>query len=92
MMQSRLFFDEGGELDAGALWREVVPIARLVAVVGAAAFVPVALQMLVVETLGLVPVLATLLSVAIQFVLAVGAAVLLLYVVTRALRLADETA
>jgi hypothetical protein len=38
-----------------------------------------------------VPVLTALLSVATQFVLAVGAGVVLLYVVTRALRLADDS-
>lgn len=89
-MTSRLFFD-GDELDSGAVWREVVPLARLVAVVGAVALVPVTLQWLFVETLGLVPVLTALLSVATQFVLAVGAGVVLLYVVTRALRLADDS-
>jgi len=75
-MTSRLFFD-GDELDSGAVWREVVPLARLVAVVGAVA---------------LVPVTTALLSVATQFVLAVGTAVVLLYVVTRAIRLADDSA
>jgi len=90
-MTSRLFFD-GDELDSGAVWREVVPLARLVAVVGAVALVPLALQWLFVETLGLVPVLTALLSVATQFVLAVGTGVVLLYVVTRAIRLADDSA
>jgi len=81
-MTARLFFD-GGELDAGVVWREAVPLARLVAVVGAAALVPVLLQRFVVEALGLAPVLSTLLGVATQFVLAVGTGVVLLYVVAR---------
>lgn len=81
-MTGRLFFD-GDELDSGAVWREVVPLARLVAVVGAVALVPVVLQWLVVETLGLAPLLSTLLGLATQFVLAVGGAVVLLYVVAR---------
>jgi len=88
-MTARLFFD-GDELDAGVVWREAVPLARLVAVAGAAALVPVLLQRFVVESLGLVPVLSTLLGVATQFVLAVGTAVVLLYVVARANRLAAE--
>jgi hypothetical protein len=46
----------------------------------------------VVETLGLVPVFAVLFSVATQFVLAVGTAVVLLYVVARANRLAGDPA
>jgi hypothetical protein len=86
VMTGRLFFD-GDELDSGAVWREVVPLARLVAVVGAVALVPVTLQWLVVETLGLVPVTAAVLSVATQFVLAVGTAVVLLYVVARGVAL-----
>jgi len=90
-MTSRLFFD-GDELDSGAVWREAVPLARLVAVVGAVALVPVTLQWLVVETLGLVPVTTALLSVATQFVLAVGTGVVLLYVVVRGIRLADDSA
>lgn len=88
-MTGRLFFD-GDELDSGAVWREVVPLARLVAVVGAVALVPVVLQWLVVETLGLAPRLSMLLGLAIQFVLAVGAAVVLLYVVARGVTLGTD--
>jgi len=85
-MSSRVFFD-GGELDRAAVWREAVPLARLVAVAAVAVFVPVTVEWLVVETLGLVPVLATLLSLVTQFVAAVGGAVVLLYVVARGVAL-----
>lgn len=88
-MADRLFFD-GDELDTGAVWREAVPLARLVLAVGAVALVPVFLQWFLVETVGLLEYLTVLLSLATQFVAAVGAGVVLLYVVTRGLELAGE--
>lgn len=88
MESSRLFFDEG-TVNVDAVWGEAWALARLVALVGLAALLPLVLQWLVVETLGLVPVLATLLSVATQFVLAVGTGVVLVYAVARGVQLAD---
>lgn len=87
MSSSRLFFD-GDSLDVDAVLAEAAPLARLVAAVGAVALVPVALQWLLIETLGFVSVFASLLSVATQFVLAVGTGVVLLYVVVRGNELA----
>jgi len=88
-MTSRSFFD-GDELDAGAVYREALPVAALVAAFGAVALVPVFLQWLVVETLGFAPVLTGLLAFATQFVLAVGTGVVLVYVVARGTELAGE--
>lgn len=87
MTQSRLFF-EAGELDVDAVWAEAWALARLVAAVGAVALVPVVLQWLVVETLALAPALTAVLSLATQFVLAVGTGVVLVYVVARGTELA----
>jgi hypothetical protein len=88
VMAERLFFD-GDELDRDALYREAVPLARLVLAVAVVALVPVFLQWFLVETVGLLEYLTALLSLATQFVLAVGAGVVLLYVVTRGLELAE---
>jgi hypothetical protein len=88
MTSSRPFFD-GDSLDTDAVWAEARPLARLVAAVGAVALVPIVLQWLVVETLGLLPALTTALSLVTQFVLAVGTAVVLVYVVARGSTLAD---
>jgi uncharacterized membrane protein (UPF0182 family) len=88
-MASRLFFD-GDELDVAALDREARALARLILVVGAVALIPIAARWLLVETLGFVSVFATLLTVTAQFVLAVGTAVVLLYVVARGTELAGE--
>ncbi|MFC3477332.1 hypothetical protein [Halobacterium litoreum] len=87
-MASRLFFD-GNELDVGAVWREALPVAALVAAFGAAALVPVALNWLLVETMGFLSVFSVLLGFASQFVLAVGVGVVLLYVVARGNEIAE---
>ncbi|WP_336036332.1 hypothetical protein [Halobacterium yunchengense] len=88
MESSRLFF-EADVLDVDEVWTEAWALARLVAAVGAAALVPMALQWLVVETLGFASVFVTVLSLATQFVLAVGTGVVALYVVARGVQLAD---
>lgn len=86
-----MFFEESdGTLDTDRLLYEAVPLAQLVAVVAAVALVPVFLQMVVVEALGLTPWLHGLLGFASQFVLAVGAGLVLLYVVVRGTRIAGE--
>ncbi|WP_254829553.1 hypothetical protein [Haloglomus salinum] len=71
-------------LDTDQLLYEAVPVAKLVALVTLVAFVPFALQFGV----GGNEFLGVLFGVLGQFVLAVGAAVVLLYVVARARQLA----
>lgn len=70
-------------LDFDALRREAIPITALVALFGGLALVPFAVG------LALGGPLALLSAVVGQFVLAVGAAMLLLYVVTRGIQLAN---
>lgn len=81
-------------LDTDQLREEAVPLAKLVFVIGLVALIPVILQILFVETLGLVPVSLGLFqfvfAVMTQFVLAVGAGLVLIYVITRGLDLQSE--
>ncbi|WP_254523028.1 hypothetical protein [Natrinema caseinilyticum] len=92
MAPSRPFFDpQSGELDTDQLLEEAVPLAKLVAVVGAIALVPLVLQFLLLRIFAFVPVFSAVLSLAAQFVLAVGTGIVLLYVVARANQLVDES-
>ncbi|WP_135821460.1 hypothetical protein [Halostella litorea] len=76
---------ETGDLDLDRVMYEAVPIAKLVTLVGGVALVPFALAALAAPT-----AVAGLFVLATQFVLAVGSGVVLLYVVRRALQLADD--
>ncbi|WP_254529216.1 hypothetical protein [Natrinema gelatinilyticum] len=92
MPPSRPFFDpQSGELDTDQLLEESIPLAKLVAVVGALALVPLLLQFLLGQLLGFVPIFGAMLSIAAQFVLAVGTGIVLLYLVVRAFQLVDES-
>lgn len=91
MSPSRPFFTSpSGELDTEQIIDEAVPLAKLVGAVGVVALVPIFLQVLLVEILGIVPLLGALLTLAGQFVVAVGTGVVLMYVVVRANQLVDE--
>jgi hypothetical protein len=72
-------------LDFDALRREAIPITALVALFGGLALVPFAVGFTLAPS-----ELAVLFAVLGQLVLAVGAAMLLLYVVTRAIQLSGE--
>ena len=89
MSSSRLFFaSPSGELDTGRILYEALPLAKLVGVVGLVA--PVLLRVLLADILGLGSAFGLVLTLATQFVLAVGTGIVLLYVVVRANRIADE--
>lgn len=91
MQPSTPFVDpESGELDTDQIIYEAVPLAKLVALVGVVALVPFALTVLFAEALALTPALATVFSVATQFVLAVGGALVLMYVVARGTQLVGD--
>jgi hypothetical protein len=75
---------ETGSLDTDRLAYETIPLAKLIAAVGAIALVPLGIAFLLGET-----VVAALFALAGQFVLAVGTALVLLYVVVRGLQLAN---
>jgi hypothetical protein len=77
-----------GSLDTDQLRREAIPIASLFALFAGLALVPFGLSFAFAAGNS---ALGVLLAVAGQFVLAVGAAVVLLYVVTRAQQLADAS-
>lgn len=72
-----------GSIDVEAVLREAIPLAKLVALVAVVALVPFAIS----STLG---VFSTTFAILAQFVLAVGSGVVLLYVVARGIRLAEE--
>ncbi|WP_435344814.1 hypothetical protein [Haloarchaeobius sp. HRN-SO-5] len=91
MSSSRPFFTSpSGELDRGQILNEVRFLARLIGAVVLVALVPVVLQLLLVELLGAVSVFGFVLTLVTQFVLAVGTALVLIYVVVRANQLTGE--
>lgn len=71
-----------GSIDTEQVLREVVPLAKLIGLVAVAALIPFALAV----TLGITPILFTIVT---QFVLAVGSGIVLLYVIARAIQLAE---
>ncbi|QKY17497.1 hypothetical protein [Halorubrum sp. CBA1229] len=85
-MSSPPFIDQAsGELDLGQILSEALPLAGLVILFGGAAL----LLFLITLLVGPGGLLAGLLTVASQFVLAVGAGVVLMYVIARGIQLAD---
>lgn len=86
MSTTRPFFtSSSGELDTDRILYEAIPLAKLIGAVGLVALVPLFLQVVLEET-----ALGVLLTLAAQFVLAVGAGIVLVYVVVRANQIADE--
>lgn len=86
-MSSPPFIDQAsGELDLGQIRVEVFRLAGLVLLFGGIALLLFLLTLLV----GGGTVLAGVLTVVSQFVLAVGAGIVLMYVVARGIQLADE--
>ncbi|MFB6096315.1 MAG: hypothetical protein ABEJ74_02880 [Haloferacaceae archaeon] len=86
MPSVRPFIDaESGGLDTDQIWNEALPVAGLVALFGGLALLPFLLVVVFAGNSAL-GVLFTIVS---QFVLAVGAAVVLIYVVARGVQLAD---
>ena len=86
MPPSTPFVDQStGALDTRQILLEAIPLAKLIGLFVAIALVPLT----VVFLFGGNSVLGALLMVVAQFVLAVGSAVVLLYVIARAIRLAD---
>lgn len=86
MAPSTPFVDRtDGTIDTDQVLVEAIPIAKLVALVVAVALVPFVLAIL----LDSVPVLGMLFAIAGQFTLAVGSGIVLIYVITRAIDLAD---
>ncbi|WP_440989989.1 hypothetical protein [Haloarchaeobius baliensis] len=91
MSISRPFFTSpSGEFDTGQILYEAIPLAKLVASVAAVAAVPLVLRWLLFELVAATPVFGFVFTLASQFVLAVGTALVLMYVVVRANQLADS--
>ncbi|NEU56359.1 hypothetical protein [Halorussus sp. MSC15.2] len=87
MSPSPPFLDrKTGTIDWKQVFREAVPLARLVGVFVAVALVPFAFVFLFEDNAAL----RAMFTVATQFVLAVGSGIVLMYVVSRGIRLADE--
>ena len=86
-MSSSPFVDRHeGTVKVGQLLAEAIPLAKLVGVVVAAALVPFGLRLLVTSSFSPLGILLTL---AAQFVLAVGGGLVLMYVVARGIHLAE---
>jgi len=90
MAPSKPFFTPDGELDTPRIVAEVVPLAKLVVAVGVTAAIPFLLQVFLVELVAFTPLFVVPLTLVTQFVLAVGTAFVLLYVVVRANQLATD--
>lgn len=75
-----------GELDRDQLLQEAIPLAKLIALVVALSLVPFALAFLAFGS----SILGAVVIVIGQFILAVGTGIVLMYVLTRAIQLADE--
>jgi len=91
MSTTRPFFtSSSGALDTDRILYEAIPLAKLVAAVGLVALVPVFLRGLLADVLGLGSAFGLLLTVATQFVLAVGTGIVLMYVVVRAIQISEE--
>lgn len=75
-----------GTLDTSRILVEAIPLAKLIGLFVGIALVPFAFVFL----LGEHSVLGVLLTIVAQFVLAIGSGIVLLYIVVRAIRLADE--
>lgn len=83
-MASPPFLDqEEGTIDLRQLWSEAVPLMALIGLVAVVALIPLALLL----TLEILPIVFTILT---QFILAVGAGIILLYVIARGIQLAEE--
>ena len=78
--------DETGEIDRSRVLTEALPIAKLAALAVAAALVPAA----VAHLFGEFSIVGELFTILTQFVLAVGAGVVLLYIVARGTQIAEE--
>lgn len=80
------FVDETGAIDRSRVLSEAVPLAKLVLLVAAAAFLPFSVVLLF-GSYSIVEPVFTLLT---QFVIAVGTGVVLIYVVARGVQVAEE--
>lgn len=87
MAHSPPFVDnENGELDLRQIWTEGIPIVGLIVLFGTLALLPY----LLVRVIFGGTVLGVFLVLFVQFVLVVGTAIVLMYVVARAIQLADD--
>ncbi|MFC4448226.1 hypothetical protein [Halorussus aquaticus] len=87
MSPSPPFLDpKTGAIDWKQVLREAIPLARLVGLFVAVSLVPFAFVFLFEDN----SALRAMFTVATQFVLAVGSGVVLMYVISRGIRLADE--
>jgi len=86
MSPSTPFITADGQIDTAQVLAEAIPIAKLIVLVVAVALVPA----LLVFTLGGSSPVGIVFVILMQFVLAVGGAIVLMYVITRAIQLADR--
>ena len=91
MSPSRPFFiSDSGELDTEQLIDEAVPLAKLIGAVGTVAVALLFLRFVFVGVLGFIPGVEILFTLVIQFVLAVGTGLVLIYIIVRSNDLHNE--
>lgn len=83
----RPFIDETGSIDTDEIWLEAVPLAKLVGLFVGISLVPLAIGFLGAGS----SAVGALLTVLAQFVLAVGAGIVLMYVVVRGIELSGRS-
>jgi len=82
-MTSSPFLDqEKGTLDLQQILSEAIPLVALIGLVATVALIPLAIML----TLGVLPIIFTILT---QFILAVGAGIVLIYIIARGIQLAE---
>ncbi|MFB6134425.1 MAG: hypothetical protein ABEJ55_05505 [Halanaeroarchaeum sp.] len=80
---------DSGESDTDRVFAEAAPVVKLVAMIVILALVPFMLGVAVMGPLGVFSFLGQVLVLLAQFVLVVGGAVVLMYVVSRAIQIAE---
>lgn len=90
MAASTPFVDiETGTFDFEQIWREAYPLVGLVLLFGILGLIPLYLATAISEPYGLASLLGSVLTWLGQLIFAVGSGIVLMYVVVRAIQLAD---
>lgn len=85
MSPSRPFFvASSGELDTDQILEEALPLGKLIGAIAVVALLPALLQFLLLDFVGIAPAVGFVLTLAVQFILAIGTGLVLMYIIIRA--------
>lgn len=91
MSPSRPFFEPpSGELDTEQIFDEALPLGKLIGAIGVIALIPVLLRILLLDLIGITPVIEVIFTLAVQFILAIGTGLVLIYVIMRSNQLINQ--